>query len=174
MDGNLRKLFQSHLPQVHWQSIESGMTGRGIPDLNGCHEASEFWIECKLTKHWSVSIRPEQIAWLSRRCRVGGRAFVAVRRTATGTAKPAVRPPSGPWQTGTGGHTAGEALAGVLGTSREETRLADELWLFGGREAVTLKAEGLKGTAPLGVWAGGPTRWNWPVILAVLLDRSAQ
>lgn len=80
MDGNLRSLFLKNLPQVHWQSIESGMTGRGIPDTNGCFDGQEFWIEFKETQHWSVSLRPEQIGWLMRRARAGGRVFIAVRR----------------------------------------------------------------------------------------------
>ena len=40
----------------------------------------EFWIEFKETQHWSVSLRPEQIGWLCRRSRAGGRVFIAVRR----------------------------------------------------------------------------------------------
>ena len=80
MDGNLRGLFRDHLPQVHWQSIESGMTGRGIPDTNGCCQGQEFWIEFKENKHWVVALRPEQIGWMLQRTRAGGRVFVALRR----------------------------------------------------------------------------------------------
>jgi len=79
-DGSLRSLFRQHLPQVHWATIETGATEPGVPDLNGCFRRREFWIENKLTKAWSVSFRPEQIGWISRRTRCGGRVFIAVRR----------------------------------------------------------------------------------------------
>jgi hypothetical protein len=79
-DDGLRRLFRQHLPMVHWISCETGLTDPGVPDLNGCHQGVEFWIECKATKGWAVTLRPEQIGWLERRCRVGGRTFIAVRR----------------------------------------------------------------------------------------------
>ena len=31
MDGGLRALFRQHLPEVDWQSIETPMTGGGVP-----------------------------------------------------------------------------------------------------------------------------------------------
>lgn len=80
MDGNLRKIFRERLPQVHWVSIETGGTGRGIPDSNACYQGTEWWVEFKLTSGWAVNLRPEQIGWLLQRTRVGGRTFVAVRR----------------------------------------------------------------------------------------------
>ena len=80
MDGDLRKLFRKNLPQVHWVSVESGFTDLGIPDMNGCVGGREFWVEAKLARGNVVRIRPGQIAWLSRRHRVGGRVFVAVRQ----------------------------------------------------------------------------------------------
>lgn len=80
IDAGLRKLFIQHITGVHWQAIETGGTGRGVPDLNGCKIGKEIWIECKQTEHWSVVIRPEQVGWIERRTRVGGVCFVAVRR----------------------------------------------------------------------------------------------
>lgn len=56
------------------------MTGRGIPDSNYCYRGVEGWVEFKQAKHWRVGIWPEQVAWIERRVRSGGRAFVAVRR----------------------------------------------------------------------------------------------
>jgi hypothetical protein len=81
-DGGLRKLFQQHIPAAHWQPIETWSTGQGVPDLNGCLDGIEFWIELKLTTAYAVSIRPHQIAWAERRLRAGGRVFLAVRRKA--------------------------------------------------------------------------------------------
>jgi hypothetical protein len=79
-DGNLRREFRKHLPWVHWTSIESRFTQSGIPDLNGCWNGAEFWLECKKTKAWGVVVRPMQIAWLLRHCHAGGNCWLAVRR----------------------------------------------------------------------------------------------
>lgn len=79
-DGDLRKLFITNIERVHWQAIETGSTGKGIPDLNGCASGHELWIEMKKADHWAVEIRPEQVAWIERRVRNGGRCFVAARR----------------------------------------------------------------------------------------------
>jgi hypothetical protein len=72
------------LPYVHWQSIESGATGGGIPDLNGCFAGVEVWIECKRATGKTLTrcseIRPTQIAWAERRVRHFGRVFLAIRR----------------------------------------------------------------------------------------------
>ncbi len=79
-DGSLRSLFQINLPQCHWQAIESPFVSRGIPDMNGCCNGHEFWVENKKTSGWTVDLRPEQVAWHLRRARAGGRTFIAVRR----------------------------------------------------------------------------------------------
>lgn len=82
-DGELHKFFKDHLVGVHWQRIETGSTGRGIPDLNGCLAGCELWIENKKADHWAVEIMPEQVGWIERRARAGGRVFIAVRRART-------------------------------------------------------------------------------------------
>jgi hypothetical protein len=78
-DDDLRAIFHEHLHQVHWQAIESGLTGLGIPDSNGCLHR-EFWVEHKWTPEWWVSLTPEQVGWHLRRYRAGGHTFIAVRR----------------------------------------------------------------------------------------------
>lgn len=80
VDDGLRSLFRRHLPQVDWQSIESGGVNRGIPDSNFCHRGCEGWVEFKSTKGYVVDLRPEQIGWIARRVRSGGRVWIAVRR----------------------------------------------------------------------------------------------
>lgn len=80
MDGGLRKLLREKLPQVHWQAIETGGVGLGVPDVNGCYRGAEFWVELKQTDGWAVTLRPHQIGWLLHRARAGGRVFVLVRR----------------------------------------------------------------------------------------------
>src|SRR4249920_517063 len=81
IDGGLSGIFQSHLPKgIHWLRIESGFTMRGIPDMNYCWFGKEGWIEFKVTHGNVVGLRPEQVGWLLRRSRAGGKCFVAVRK----------------------------------------------------------------------------------------------
>jgi hypothetical protein len=82
-DGGLRRIFAEHLPMFHFQSVETGGTGRGIPDTNFCGDGAEGWLEFKATDGWRVTIAPEQVAWAERRLRAGGRVFLAVRRKAS-------------------------------------------------------------------------------------------
>ena len=47
-----KKFWQSLkrlLPDVHWQRIET-TTASGVPDVNGCYKAGEFWLELKVLK----------------------------------------------------------------------------------------------------------------------------
>ena len=81
IDGGLSGIFQSHLPDIHWQRVESGV-GPGVPDINFCSNGIEGWIEFKFTTGWRSPIRVEQNGWLQRRSRAGGRTFVATRRKA--------------------------------------------------------------------------------------------
>lgn len=81
-DGNLRSIFQKHLPDAHWQGVETFSTGQGVPDMNGCLHGVEFWIENKVTSGWAVNFEMGQVAWAERRVRAGGRVFLAVRRKA--------------------------------------------------------------------------------------------
>ena len=80
-------MFRQYLPEVHWLTIETAGTEGGVPDLNGCHTDTEFWIECKLTAGWTVSLRPQQIGWLMRRTRAGGNTYIAVRRKVNKSAR---------------------------------------------------------------------------------------
>lgn len=83
-DGGLRAIFQKKLIDFHWQGVEIGGTGRGVPDSNYCSDGIEGWIEFKLSGAWSVDLRPEQIAWIERRTRARGRVFIVVRRKGEG------------------------------------------------------------------------------------------
>jgi hypothetical protein len=76
-------MFRQYLPKVHWQAIETGVTGRGVPDINGCWNGREAWVECKGargTRLDIVHVSPEQVGWCEARTRAGGRVFLAVRR----------------------------------------------------------------------------------------------
>lgn len=80
-DGGLLKLFSKNLSEAHWQSVETGGTGAGVPDAEYCFPGGlQGWIEFKQAKANVVGVRPEQVAWIERRIRYGGQAFLAVRR----------------------------------------------------------------------------------------------
>ena len=78
-DDGLGGLLRGNLPG-HWQRIESGLTGGGIPDMNYCIDGIEGWVENKQTQGWAVRIRPDQIGWIFKRTLNGGRVWIAVRR----------------------------------------------------------------------------------------------
>lgn len=62
------------IPNSDWQRIESAMTGSGIPDLNGCINGKEFWLELKIGK--VPRVEPQQIAWHTRAEAKGRNAFI--------------------------------------------------------------------------------------------------
>lgn len=86
-DGGLWQLLSSHITgaQVHWQRIELGAVGSGVPDLNYCIDGVEGWAELKATDTYTIPFkRPYQPSWIDRRTRAGGRVVVVTRRTHQG------------------------------------------------------------------------------------------
>lgn len=72
---------------VHLQRIEDKLS-QGVPDVNGCWQGREFWIELKRLDAWPK--RPqtvvriphytnEQRLWIRRRGRAGGNALLLVQ-----------------------------------------------------------------------------------------------
>ena len=139
IDGGLRKLFRANIPDVFWTSIESGQTGGGISDSNFLCEGVEGWVEYKQTDGWAVTLKPEQVGWILRRVRCGGRALIAVRR----------------WTDGGPRSPACDELWLVPG------RLAAEAKTGGLRHPV-VTGEALR-------WRGGPSRWDWETVRAAVL-----
>jgi len=83
IDGGLRKMFREKMPEAQWTSIETGGTGLGVPDVEFCFPVNrQGWIEFKKTSAIAVKIAPEQVSWLERRVRVGGRCWLIVRKQA--------------------------------------------------------------------------------------------
>jgi hypothetical protein len=81
-DGGLRPLFRQKFKAWQWSSIETAGTASGVPDSEFCTPTGiQGWIEFKQTTIFFVVIKPLQVAWLMRRCRYGGNAWIAVRRT---------------------------------------------------------------------------------------------
>jgi hypothetical protein len=140
IDGGLRRLFQEHLPHLHWQSIETGLTGRGVPDSNFCSDGTEGWIEFKWTAAWGVDLRPEQVGWHMRRARAGGLTRIAVRQQC------AAGPRRGP---------AVDALWLLRGSFAADIRSGGLRHLPSG--------------SCLGQWHNGPANWDWPLIGRLLL-----
>lgn len=86
-ESSLWVIIRQNLPQVHWQRIETS-TGLGIPDINGCWEGKEFWVEIKYLPTFPVRANtpvkikhytPEQRLWLRKRGQAGGQAWLFVR-----------------------------------------------------------------------------------------------
>jgi len=83
-DGDLRTLFRNKIKEWQWTSIETAGTATGVPDSEFCTpQGIQGWIEFKVTHGFSVNLSPLQVAWLDRRCRYGGNAWIAVRRLPT-------------------------------------------------------------------------------------------
>jgi len=135
-DGGLRQIFQKNLRDADIVSIESWSTGRGVPDFNYCIDGHEGWVEAKLTAALAVRISPEQIGWIERRLRFGGRVTLAVRCISVA------------------GPRKGAAV--------------DALWLYDGSQVRAVADIGLRHQNRLGYWPGGPAKWNWSEIRAIL------
>ena len=81
-DGGLATLLRAHFKHWHFQRIETGAIGAGVPDLNYCGlKIGEGWLELETCKGWRLEIRPEQNAWIQQRIRAGGRVHILARRT---------------------------------------------------------------------------------------------
>lgn len=79
-EKTLWSLFKGHLPKgSDFQRIETGSTGRGIPDVNLCYEGRECWVELKIVMGKRIEVRPEQVAWHFRRNRAGGVTWILAR-----------------------------------------------------------------------------------------------
>jgi hypothetical protein len=141
-DDGLRRIFKAELEvlQFHCQSVETGGTGQGIPDTNYCVEGVEGWIEFKATDGHAVTLRPEQIGWIERRLRHGGRVWIAVRQRHDG----------GPRR-----GAAVDALHLLPGHVARAARL-------GGLRASEVVAN------RAGLWQGGPSRWDWSEVAQIL------
>ena len=80
-EKDLWLLLKNNLPDIHFQRIETGLTGSGVPDVNGCAKGKEFWIELKeIHRGKSLTLRPMQVAWMAKRSAVGGQVFVLARK----------------------------------------------------------------------------------------------
>jgi hypothetical protein len=80
-DGGLRSIFRQQLRDWQWTSIETAFSASGVPDSEFCSTTGiSGWIEYKKTHIFYVKFQPFQVPWIDRRCRLGGNAWIAVRR----------------------------------------------------------------------------------------------
>ncbi len=141
VDDGLRPIFRDHLPKFDWQSIETPITGSGVPDSNYCRNGREGWIEYKATKGYAVTLEPEQIGWICRRVRHGGRVWIAVRR----------RSSAGPRK-----GTAVDELWIIPGVLAKKAKIEG--------------LRGLRFWPTVEHWSGGPTKWDWDHVSDLLTD----
>ena len=88
LESSFWSLMRSHIPaRADVQRIETGSTGRGIPDVNVCLEGNERWWELKIVKGRKVDLTPEQISWHFRRTRAGGVTWIVARDKVDGVRK---------------------------------------------------------------------------------------
>lgn len=80
-EASLWGLVKDNMPkEIHSQRIETGGTGKGVPDVNYCHEGKEIWMELKSIDGLKSELSPFQMAWLFNRSKVGGNCFVLIRK----------------------------------------------------------------------------------------------
>lgn len=80
-ESQLWKLIKPHFPKdAHVQRIETGGTGRGVPDVNFAHQGKEIWIELKSIKGNHLTLTEFQIVWMHKRRASGGRCFILAKK----------------------------------------------------------------------------------------------
>jgi DNA-directed RNA polymerase specialized sigma54-like protein len=77
-EKSLYQTLKNSLPKVHWQRIETGALGTGVPDVNACWQGNEFWIELKIGTIQSVNLSAQQCAWHTRRATRGGISWILI------------------------------------------------------------------------------------------------
>lgn len=68
-------------PDLDLQRIEN-LVGVGTPDVEGCYQGSQFWIELKAiddSGSLDVEVSPEQVMWHRRRHLAGGRSWFLIQ-----------------------------------------------------------------------------------------------
>lgn len=77
-ESEFKTRFRALLTKTcHVVAIENNI-GRGMPDLNICHDGKEVWVELKVFSIGRVLIRPEQYAWgMKRSVEHGGTVYIA-------------------------------------------------------------------------------------------------
>lgn len=134
-DGGLRQMLRQYMPSAQWTTIETAMVAHGVPDNEYCFAGGvQGWLELKWTDGWAVTVRPDQVAWIHRRYRQGGRVWVMVRRQRAISALKA----------------AADELWLVHGRDVETLQVRG--------------LRGVVDSLTTGSWHGGPSAWRWDQI----------
>ena len=80
-EANFWKMIRRNTKKlgIHWVRVENGCEP-GTPDVNGCFQGHEVWIELKIAKANKVNLSPEQVIWLHRRAAHSGRAWILCQK----------------------------------------------------------------------------------------------
>ena len=70
-ESKLWQRIRSNIKKYHLIRVESN-TINGIPDINGCWNSKEFWIELKSDKVGYPKLSKWQISWINKRIKHGG------------------------------------------------------------------------------------------------------
>jgi len=70
-ESKLWQRIKKHCTKPHFIRVESN-TINGIPDINGCWDSKEFWIELKSDKVGYPKLSKWQISWINKRILHGG------------------------------------------------------------------------------------------------------
>ena len=75
-ENTLWRLINKNLPGPQWTRIETGQTGRGVPDLEGCWDGQSVWVELKIVRSGKIKLTMNQANWHRARDVVGGRSVI--------------------------------------------------------------------------------------------------
>ena len=78
----LRPLMRAAAPGIVVERIESWSTP-GFPDVSGCWNGRDFWLELKVERNGRVEMRPAQVRWLERRWAAGSHCYVLIYSEST-------------------------------------------------------------------------------------------
>jgi hypothetical protein len=157
-DGELHTKFKDNLLDVHFQSVETWSTGQGVPDMNFAAKSkvtglgAEGWVENKCIDSGNkFGYEPEQVGWIEKRMRFGGRVFVAVRvLKSAGPRKGAARDELWVFT----GHSFRGLCQHGMPIIGSDPREAAALGIY----------------QPLYVGHGGPSSWDWQAVRLILTD----
>lgn len=161
VDDGLRGLFRKHIPPpVDVLTVETGLTTQGVPDSNYCFPRAlggiEVWVEHKSVRRgFAVRMRPEQVGWIERRVRHGGRVFVAIRRRLDGGRRVEACDELWLYRGAGAEHLQRHGLAPAYHALRGDPERRS-----GSRPSLP--------SAYVGSWGGGPGRWPWSVVRRAL------
>lgn len=80
-EADLYKLLKNGIPDAHWQRLESWKIAGGIPDVNGCLNGIDVWVELKVSPNETTEL---QDRWIEKRIKAGGRVFILTIEDAPG------------------------------------------------------------------------------------------